>query len=299
MRTQICFVALSLILAISSAEAENKVSPKMMLLPVPASMKATIEASTSKSELTSLIHQRKWQEVIAICEKEFDQTFDQVQILDGSEPVKKPVVLNEWSWRATLGELYLFNLQSKAAIDQFSFVRRYAPKGQSEGKFFFTSSKDAENFSARLRAGQGLSRAYAELNQWTQALNWHEQSLKEELKTQWCGNCAEGERVEAYSRSEVWKTALKPAVLSRPALQQIANGRFKPMKVGLERQSLANSYQKQRAAQQAALILGEIYLRQGKSKDARQMFQKTCKNSNQSYEAYLAATYLDRMNATK
>lgn len=301
-RTWVGLIGL-ILMGVMPVKANNKIQPKRQELPAPFNMEATIRTFPKHAELRELIRQRKWATSIALCEDYLSHALNDVQIIGGSEPVSGTEPINqsepldefdEWGWRATIGELYLLNLEPKTAIRQFGYIRRLAPRNKEKSNFFL-SPEAAQAFNARLRAASGLARAYAELSQWPQALNWFEQSYKEELSTQWCGTCAQGVAGRLSIVREVWKKASKPGNSAIIELQKIVQGQFKYRIAYFGTQRPAGDYEKQYAAREAALLLGEIYLRHNRQKEAQSLFLKVGRSMRQSDEVYLAATYLDRI----
>src|SRR5205823_6152278 len=93
---------------------------------------------------------------------------------------------------------------------------------------------------------------------------------------------------------KVWEKAMLPYPESQTALKEIVAGRFEAMTAQLNPGTLIAGGQKRYAREEAALILGEMYVKRRELDDARSAFSIAAKSQ---YEiALIAKTRLKHLN---
>jgi len=197
-------------------------------------------------------------------------------------PRTRPDYLKEQplEWRVAVGELYLYDLAPDLAATKFQSVLDAVPAPRNgPGRSF-----------ARQAASYGMARVAAETGDFPAAVKWLERAPGEYWSG--CGNCMEGEQIQAHPMLTVWKAAQQPEEKAVPALEAVIAGKFQPTRVHLHNAKAIATSQKAHARAEAALILGELHLRNGRPKEAREALEIAAESSLDI--ARIARSYLKR-----
>ncbi|MCH8275166.1 MAG: tetratricopeptide repeat protein [Armatimonadetes bacterium] len=188
-----------------------------------------------------------------------------------------------WSWRAAIGDLYMYDLQFEQAAREYSRVLAEAP----ESKVYYKDS------GARQSAAYGLARALASLGRYKEALVWLRLAPNQLLSG--CANCMEVEDRLDHVISTVWEKANLGLDLAADELESIMNGNFQPVPPGLNGDHTDSWIR--RAKVEAAFALGQLYLRNGSPWTAIGMFEFVVADGGvERYEvARIAQTYIMRL----
>ena len=184
-------------------------------------------------------------------------------------PAKRPEYLPDQTnqWSAVIGELHLFNAEPDVAIAALQRLLDSVPKSMDD---------EIGGSLARKHASMGIARAKAELGDYKPAGEW----LKRARREYWsgCGNCAEAEAVWDHPITTVWAKAQLPYKQAVSALTRIVAGQFRPIHTRLSPVDESATTQKRHARDEAALILGEIHLRNSNPGAARPALQLAAKS---------------------
>jgi tetratricopeptide (TPR) repeat protein len=191
-----------------------------------------------------------------------------------------------WEWRVAIGELYLYDLQPRRGIDEFTRVLRAVPAA---------GQLNRGRSGARQSASYAMARAKAELGDFREATRW----LKQAPDEYWsgCGNYMEGEQLWAHPVLLVWEKAQLPYARALREIEAIRRGNFRPLKVYLSPKTQADEWQRRHAVAEAALILGELHLRHGERDKALSYFNQAA--TSQYDLARIAQSYIYRLERGK
>jgi tetratricopeptide (TPR) repeat protein len=222
--------------------------------------------------MNRLLVRREWEAAIALCEQSYQQARARQPRLDRSD------------WAVAIGELCVCDLRPAAAIPEFESALDRLPKTSAGRQFSYS----------RWRAAMGLARAHAALHEFDTALEWLEAS-----RAEWwtgCGNANEDRRMADHVLREVWRSAALPDQRGPRALERIATGEFAPIEVMFSPDGEGARIQRDQAAGEAALILGDSLLGSGHRERARAMLARSVNLLEPgSCEWSIAATEFDRL----
>jgi hypothetical protein len=146
--------------------------------------------------------------------------------------------------------------------------------------------------NSKVRASMGLARAFAEKADFIQARHWlayHQQQYFNRG-----GNEHEALKTEAHILTAVWSAAASADAQNR--LEAIAGGRFQPRRDPINLKT--EGRQKQNAAREASLLLGERLQRRGDLARARSWFTKAVGDERSGgWVAKMATAHLRAMEA--
>lgn len=181
------------------------------------------------------------------------------EALDALIPGKRPDYEAEqpWEWRVAISELCMIGGDWESALRELDAVFKWNPK-----------KKNVRGYSsARQMAAYVMARLRAESGDFADAIKWQKAAPDEYWSG--CGTCAEGEQMRNTPLLAVWKRAQLPYAEAVPALEELRTGGFTPYNAHLYPEATAKKLQDKLLQAEAALVLGELHLRQGDNAAAR------------------------------
>jgi hypothetical protein len=186
-----------------------------------------------------------------------------------------------WTWHIAQAELYLFDLQPERAVREIEAVFRAIPAAR-QPRFGSIERQHAAYVMARAKAEQGK---YAE------AIHWLKQAPRE--FHDFCGVWAQCELQWAEEVIEVWSKVRFADEQAIPALETVVSRGAAAPKVAKHPWLQYKCEAARHSGVEAALILGEIYLRHGQKQQARFFLNKA--SAGDDGVAAIARAYLKQL----
>jgi hypothetical protein len=187
--------------------------------------------------------------------------------------------------RVEAADRELYGLQPRKALLGYQPVLTGKPRYDPPG-----------TLDRKASAAVGTARAHAELGHFREALRLMDVYV--DRYPSHCGSCQDERLAERQRLRQVWDAAALPPKQAVEKLRRIIAGHFRPY---TSRWTVGTaSEQRNAAAREASLYLGQLILRQGRQADAKALFLKAAdmgKQPGQDTAAQLASGYLKRLAA--